>query len=220
MNNIIEKNNVKTKYGMEELAKDILKCQILDDRITRFNCSGLNFEELLYQELLTLKKNFGTEFIRVFEYDFYFNEINPNEIMTYITDNALAYMQDVIDEARNERKKYKYDTIIDMILERENDFYNNELKGMLKVEKRYFIRETIIYDLADFMYKILFQYFSYNGDEANRKEYWKIVLELAEIISLNGKQKEIEKNEELEDKIMNKFFLNYDKTVEILKEKI
>lgn len=197
-NAIIRKVN-----NMEALAKVIIKCRIIDDRTITFNRMGFDFEELLYNQLLDLKDCFCAELLYLVEYSLYFQQRKPNNTMFEMVNEAIDFMIITIKETKEERKRCRYNKIIDIIKKYEKDFYNESLKGMNEEEKNQHIKDDIINNSGELLYNL--QYYKLTHDNSEKVEdYWKIIMKLVRIIDVRGKQQEIKKNEEMEGRIKKK----------------
>ena len=195
--------NIRTVNNMEELAKVIIKCRIIDDRTTTFNRMGFDFEELLYNQLLDLKDCFCAELLYLVEYSLYFQQRKPNNKMFEMVNEAIDFMITTIKETKEERKRCRYNKIIDIIKKYEKDFYNDLLKGMNEDEKNQHIKDDIINNSGELLYNL--QYYKLTHDNSEKVEdYWKIIIKLVRIIDVRGKQQEIKNNEEMEERIKTK----------------
>ena len=95
-------NNKITK--VEDVAKALVKCKILDNRENKYNIIGLDFEELLYNELMDLKNCFCAMFMNLIEYSLYFEQRSPNLNMVETIYQVLQFMIEVINNTSIRRK--------------------------------------------------------------------------------------------------------------------
>lgn len=190
--------------SMEELAKVMVKCRILDDRTTKFNIVGFDFEELLYNELMDLRDCFCAEFLYLIEYRLYFEQIKPNQKMLEIIHEALDYVINVLKETADERKHCKYNKVIEIIKKYEKEFYEDSLKNLTEKQKNMQMREDIINCTGELLFNLHCYNLTHINDTTKVDDFWKIILILVKILDKRGKQQEIKENMELHHRIQLK----------------
>lgn len=183
-----------TITNMEELAKVMLKCRIIDDRTTRFNIVGFDYEELLYNELMDLRDCFCAEFLYLIEYSLYFEQRKPNEKMMEIINEALDFVIQTIKITKDERKRCRYNKAIEIIKKYEQDFYQDSLKNLTEHQKNLYIKEDIINNTGELLYNLQYYKLTHTNEEAKIEDYWKIIMILVRIIDKRGLQQEIMDN--------------------------
>lgn len=197
--------NVDTKItSLEDIAKMIVKCKILDNRTHKYNIIGFNFEELLYNELLDIKDVFCAEFMSLIEYSFYFEQVNENFKMVEDIHQSLKFMIEIINNTREQRKNCRYKCIIDTIIKFEEDFYGNSLLNMCKLEKEQFVKNDLINHTGEVLYILEYYRLTNTKNEEKSELYWKAIMTLVTTIDKVGLQKKIKRNKNIEEKISEK----------------
>jgi len=201
----------KTKYSttnkirnMEELAKVMIKCRILDDRTKKFNIVGFDFEELLYNELMDLKNCFCAEFLYLIEYRLYYEQIKPNPKMLEIIHEALDYIVNILKETAEERKHCKYNKVIEIIKKYEKDFYQDSLQDLTESQKNMQIRNDIINNTGELLFNLQCYNLTHVNEKTKVEDFWKIILILVKILDKRGKQQEIKEDDEINYRIQLK----------------
>jgi len=228
MNELFEDNYQKKKGSNEEkitnlveYAQVLIKCKIIDHRTKDYNIEGYDYEELLYDELMELKHWFCAEFLFLVEYSLYFDQWVKNPTMVKIIYEALKFAIDMFKETKEQRRNCRYNQLIDKIKYYENDFYGDILNNKTELEKRDYIKESIINNPGEILYYI--QYYKLTHRENNKKteDYWEIVMMLVNILDKRGKQREFKANERMNERIAkkNEIYEQRKKHQERIKEK-
>lgn len=193
--------------NIEDVAKVIIKCKILDDRETKYNIIGFDFEELVYGELLDLQVTFCADYMTLIEYALYFEQKKQNLKMIQEIYKAISYMNKVIDKTGEKRKRCKYIGIIKILMKYEKAIYGNKLLRLNGKEKEKYIRNDILNNAGELLFYLQYYRLTNLRDEDVAEEYWTCIMKLAQTIDKVALQDEIEINEEFEEsmklKIMN-----------------
>lgn len=186
---------------IEDVAKLITKCKILDNRNTRYNIIGFNFEELTYNELADLKTSPCVIFFELIEYSFYYSQIRDNPELVADIYQALEFMVESMKATSNQRKNCRYKNVVEIILQFEEEFYGESLKSIKAGEKERYIKNDIINSAGEILFNLAY-YRLINVKEANESdEYGRALSRLATTIDKYCLYENIERNEEIEDRI-------------------
>lgn len=186
---------------IDDVAKLITICKILDNRNTKYNIIGLKFEELVYNELMDLKMTPCVTFLDLIEYSLFFSQVKDNPNIVANIYQALKFMVESMKTTSNQRKNCRYKKVIEIILQFEEEFYGETLKDIRVEEKEKFIKNDIINYAGEILFNLEY-YRLTNVKESNEsKEYWTALVRLARTIDKYCLYKNIERNDEIEDKI-------------------
>jgi len=211
MNNLFEFNylarrdkNAKEITTLEEYAKVLIKCRIIDHRTKDYNIEGYDFEELLYNELMELKHWFCAEFLFLVEYSLYFEQCVENSTMIKNVYEAIRFAINMFKETKEERRNCRYNQIIEQIKFYEKDFYGYLLNNMTETEKNHYIKESLINNPGEFLYYIQYYKLTNSDNDKKKEDYWKILMMLVNILDKRGKQRDFKASKVMNERIAKK----------------
>lgn len=187
--------------SIEDVAKTLVKCKILDNRETKYNIIGFDFKELLYNELIDLKNCFCAMFMNLIEYSLYFEQRNLNLNMVETIYQALQFMIEVINNTSIQRKNCRYKNVIKTIMKYETDFYGDSLNDFGELEKEKYIKEDLISHSGEILFNLQYYRLTDTNDEVKSEDYWNAIMKLAMTIDKIGLQKNIKQDKEIEERI-------------------
>ena len=190
--------------SMDDVAKLIVKCKLLDKRNTKYNIVGYSFEELKYNELMDMKEEICYSFLLLLEYSFYYDEDCEKMKLLESIYQGMSFLANAIDSTVEERKRCRYNKVIDTILKYEEDFYEDKLKGFDVAERKEIITHDLLEHTAEFLYNFEYYRLLEDAKEPKKEEYWKAIMILTKTIDRVGKQKEIKSNKDTEMSIAEK----------------
>lgn len=211
MNELFEDNyqikkgsNEEKITNLVEYAQVLIKCKIIDHRTKNYNIEGYDYEELLYDELMELKHWFCAEFLFLVEYSLYFDQWVKNPTMVKIIYEALKFAIDMFKETKEQRRNCRYNQLIEKIKYYEDDFYGDILNNKTELEKRDYIKESIINNPGEILYYIHYYKLTHRENNKKTEDYWEIVMMLVNILDKRGKQREFKANERMNERIAKK----------------
>lgn len=190
--------------SMEDVAKLIVKCKILDKRNQKYNIVGYSFEELQYNELMDMKEEICYSFLLLVEYSFYFDQDYEKMYMVEQIYQGMSFLVNVINKTSEERKRCRYNNVVNTILKYEEDFYEDKLNNYSMAEKREIIKQDLLEHTAEFLYNFEYYRLLKDSNEAKKEEFWKAIMKLTTTIDKVGEQKEIKSNKDIEMSIAEK----------------
>ena len=190
--------------SMEDVAKLIVKCKILDKRNKKYNIVGYSFEELQYNELMDMREEICYSFLLLLEYSFYFDEDCEKMYLVESIYQGMSFLANAINSTGEERKRCRYNNVINTIIKYEEDFYEDKMNKYSIAEKKEIIKHDLLEHTAEFLYNFEYYRLLKNADEAKKEEYWKAIIKLTKTIDKVGEQKEIKSNKEIEMSIAEK----------------
>lgn len=190
--------------SIEDVAKILVKCKILDNRETKYNIIGFSFEELLYNELMDIKACLCSSFMILMEYSLYFEQRNVNDYMIEPIYQSLKFLIDIINDTSIQRKNCRYKNVVKTIIKYEKDFYGENLRNCSELEKEIFIKNDLIEHSGEILYNLQYYRLIDNTDEEKSEEYWNAIMKLVTTIDKLGVQKNIKSNKEMEESIRRK----------------
>lgn len=198
--------------SIEDAAKILVKCKLLDNRCKKYNIIGYSYEELLYNELMDMKEQICFSFMLLLEYSLYYEQEDEKLYMIEPIYQAMSFLVNLINKTGLERKKCRYNNVIKTIIKYEEDFYGENLKNYTESEKEVIIKKDLVEHSGEFLFNFEYYRLIDNTDKEKREDYWKAIMRLTDTIDKVGEQKNIEPNKEIEKSIANK-------TLEYLKSK-
>lgn len=190
--------------SIEDVAKILVKCKLLDSRNNKYNIIGYSYEELLYNELMDIKEQICFPLMLLLEYSFYYEQEDEKLYMIEPIYQAISFLVNLINKTASERRKCRYNNVIKTIIKYEKDFYDENLKNYTESEKEGIIKKDLIEHSGEFLFNFEYYRLTDNPDKEKREEYWKAIMKLTDTIDKVGEQKNIESNEEIERSIANK----------------
>lgn len=190
--------------SIEDVAKLIVKCKLLDKRNKKYNIVGYSFEELQYNELMDMRDEICYFFLLLLEYSFYFDQDYEKMYMVESIYQGMSFLANVIDSTGEKRKRCRYNDVIDTILKYEKDFYEDKLNQYSVAEKKKIIKHDLLEHTAEFLYNFEYYRLLKDADKAKKEEYWKAIMKLTTTIDKVGEQKEIKSNKDIEMSIAEK----------------
>lgn len=187
--------------SIEDVAKTLVKCKILDNRKNKYNIIGFDFEELLYNELIELKNCFFAMFMNLIEYSLYFEQRNLNLNMIETIYQALQFMIEIINNTGEQRKNCRYKNVVKTIMKYETDFYGDSLINIEEREKEKYIKEDLISHSGEILFNLQYYRLTDTNDEVKSEDYWNAIMKLAMTIDKIGLQKNIKQDKEIEERI-------------------
>lgn len=190
--------------SIEDAAKVLVKCKLLDNRCKKYNIIGYSYEELLYNELMDMKEQICFSFMLLLEYSFYYEQEDEKLYMIEPIYQAMSFLVNLINNTGSERKKCRYNNVIKTIIKYEEDFYVENLKNYTESEKEVIIKKDLVEHSGEFLFNFEYYRLIDNPDKEKSEDYWKAIMRLTETIDKVGEQKNIEPNKEIEKSIANK----------------
>lgn len=190
--------------SIEDVAKILVKCKLLDNRSKKYNIIGYSYEELLYNELMDIKEQICFSFMLLLEYSLYYEQEDEKLYMIEPIYQAMSFLVNLINKTGSERKKCRYNNVIKTIIKYEKDFYGENLKNHTESQKEVIIKKDLVEHSGEFLFN--FQYYRLidNPDNEKREDYWRAIMRLTDTIDKVGEQKNIEQNKEIEKSIASK----------------
>lgn len=190
--------------SIEDVAKILVKCKILDKRNQKYNIIGYTYEELIYNELIDIKENLCFTFFTLLEYSLYFEQNDEKLYMIESIYQALSFLVNMINKTGTDRKNCRYKNVIKIVAKYEKDFYDNNLKEYNEKQKETLIKKDLIENTGEFLFNLEYYRLVENSDKVKSEEYWKAIISLVNTIDKIGNQKNIKVNKDMEESIKRK----------------
>lgn len=214
----MEHYRIDTKINsIEDVAKILVKCKLLDNRYKKYNIIGYSFEELLYNELMDIRERICFPLMLLLEYSFYYEQEDEKLYMIEPIYQAMSFLVGLINKTGPERKRCRYNNVIKTIMKYEKDFYGENLKNYTESEKEVIIKKDLIEHSGEFLFNFEYNRLVHNPDKEKKEDYWKAIMKLTNTIDKVGEQKNIKPNEEIEKSIADKtlkYLKRYNKKIE------
>lgn len=194
--------------SIEDVAKTLVKCKILDKRAKKYNIVGYSFEELLYNELMDIKEQISFSFMILLEYSLYYEQEDEKLYMIEPIYQAMSFLVSIINKTGQKRKNCRYKNVVRTIMKYDKDFYGNNLRNCNELEKEILIKNDLIEHTGEFLFNLEYYRLVDNSDKEKSEEYWNVIMKLVNTIDKVGEQKNIEPNKEIEESVRRKT-LNY-----------
>ena len=203
--------------SIEDVAKILVKCKLLDNRSKKYNIIGYSYEELLYNELMDMKEQICFSFMILLEYSLYYEQEDEKLYMIEPIYQAMSFLVNLINKTGSERKKCRYNNVIKTIIKYEKDFYGENLKNYTESQKEVIIRKDLVEHSGEFLFNFEYYRLIDNLDNEKRENYWRAIMRLTDTIDKVGEQKNIKPNKEIEKSMASKAlkYLKSKKTEEI-----
>lgn len=190
--------------SIEDVAKILVKCKLLDKRATKYNIVGYSFDELMYNELMDIREEICFTFMLLLEYSLYYEQEDEKLYMIEPIYQAMSFLVNIINKTGQKRKNCRYKNVIKTIMKYEKDFYENNLRNCNEREKEIFIKNDLIEHTGEFLFNLQYYRLVDNSDTMKSEEYWEAIMKLVTTIDKIGVQKNIEPNQEIEESIRRK----------------
>lgn len=190
--------------SIEDVAKTLVKCKILDKRTKKYNIVGYSFDELLYNELMDIKEQICFSFMILLEYSLYYEQEDEKLYMIEPIYQAMSFLVDIINKTGQKRKNCRYKNVIKTIMKYENDFYDNNLRNCNEIEKEILIKNDLIEHTGEFLFNLEYYRLVDNSNKEKSEEYWNAIMKLITTIDKVGEQKNIQSNMDIEESIRRK----------------
>lgn len=203
--------------SIEDVAKILVKCKILDKRAKKYNIVGYNFEELLYNELMDIKEQISFSFMILLEYSLYYEQEDEKLYMIEPIYQAMSFLVSIINKTGQKRKNCRYKNVVRTIMKYDKDFYASNLRNCNELEKEILIKNDLIEHTGEFLFNLEYYRLVDNSDKEKSEEYWNAIMKLVNTIDKVGEQKDIKPNKEIEESIRRKtltYLTNKDKNKE------
>lgn len=194
----------KKNISVEDVAKTLVKCKLLDKRNKKYNIMGLTYDELVYNELIYIKESLCFTFFILLEYSLYFEQ---NDEKLYMLDSiyqALSFLINIINKTGYARRNCKYKNVIKTIIKYEKDFYEKDLRNYDESQKETRIKKDLIENTGEFLFNLEYYRLVENSDKVKSEEYWKAIDKLVATVDRIGEQKSIIVDKDIGESIKRK----------------